>query len=633
MCFIRCFSHNPLFKKSGLFLVLWLFSSVILFSQSLPVPRNMLSAYAKKTRSHTGQPGSAYWQNTAVYNINISFDPSTRYIQGNETIDYVNNSPDTLDRVVFKLFPNYYKKGAARAKEINPEDISEGMSVKEILINKRAVSSGDILTESTNMTIRTTIYPGQRVQFMLYFSYELNKGSHNRTGQVDEGSHFVAYFYPRITVYDDVDGWNLYPYTGSYEFYNDFCDFNLSVRIPSDYIVWATGDHVNSAEVFSEAIQSRIEKAAKEDVPVTIIDSSDLPDRGTITKGREINVWKFVSQHVPDIAFAVSNHYMWQSASLVVDSNTNRRTRVDAVFNPVHKDYFHVLSDAVKTISCMSFRFPKWPFPYSHETIFDGLDQMEYPMMANDNPVEDRTESIELTDHEIFHTMFPFYMGINETKYGWMDEGWATLGEWLISPMIDPTIVDQYGLVRCEKAAGTESDGVIMNITPSLVGEGFFVNSYPKPALGYLYVKDMLGDDVFFKGLHHYIRTWNGKHPLPLDFFACMNEGSGKDLNWFWLNWFYEQGVPDLSIADVKENGRNKSVVVERIGSKYVPVDITVKYRDGSQETFHSSVEVWKKGDRKISIPFQTSRTIQSVELGSTYTVDVDRSNNTFIVK
>ena len=294
-------------------------------------------------------------------------------------------------------------------------------------------------------------------------------------------------------------------------------------------MVWATGDLKNCNDVFTQKYCDRIRQAETNDAIIDIIDSNDLK-QGNITTNT-VNTWLFESDNVTDVAIGISNHYVWQSSSLIVDPKTKRRTRVDAVFNTKHKDFFWVASDARKTVEAMSYRFPKWPFPYNHETVFDGLDQMEYPMMVNDNPVEDRAESIELTDHEIFHTMFPFYMGINETKYGWMDEGWATIGEWLISPMIDTTIIDEYGMSAVNASAGTEVDLPITTLTTQLSGTPAFVNNYPKPALGYLYVKDMLGDEQFYKGLHNYFRNWNGKHPMPYDFFYSMNTGIGKNLN------------------------------------------------------------------------------------------------------
>ncbi|MEO7524278.1 MAG: M1 family aminopeptidase, partial [Ferruginibacter sp.] len=383
---------------------------------------------------------------------------------------------------------------------------------------------------------------------------------------------------------------------------------------------------------FEDKYLQRIKQAETQDAYITVIDSTDLKE-GHITRPANSHTWIFASKHVTDAVFAISNHYLWQSSSLVADSSTGRRTRVDAVFSSAHKDYLNVVCDARKTVEYMSYRFPKWPFPYNHETVFDGLDQMEYPMMVNDNPLEDRAQSIELTDHEIFHTMFPFYMGINETKYGWMDEGWATIGEWLISPMIDPSIVDEYGMDRYENVAGNEVDLPITTLTTQQFGPSMFINSYPKPALGYLYVKDMLGDELFYKGLHNYFRNWNGKHPIPYDFFYSMNAGTGKDLNWFWKRWFFDSGVPDLAIANYTSTGNQKKIFIDSKGNKPVPVDVTVFYEDGTTQKFHRSISVWEKGNKTIVINFSSPKKIERINLGSTYVPDVDKKNNLIILK
>lgn len=602
------------------------------FSQELPTPENMKASYSKGIRTTSGLPGKDYWQNKAQYDIRVEVDPVSWQMKGTEEIVYYNNSPDTLKEIVFKLYPNFYQTGAPRLKSIDSADLHSGMKIDKLGINGKESSENIIKTEYTNMYVRALLPPRQSIRFSISFSYPLNKGSHMRTGVVDRGTAFIAYFFPRIAVYDDIDGWNRYPYLGTAEFYNDFCDFRLSVNLPDRYLAWATGDHVNRKDVFTQRYLDRIIRAEKEDGLLTIIDTNDLDRKYDITKGSPFNTWLFEAKNVTDIAFAFSDQYMWQSSSLVVDSSTGRRTRVDAVFSKKHKDYFHVLSDARKTIEAMSFRFPRWPFPYNHMTVFDGLDQMEYPMMANDNPIADRAESIELTDHEIFHTMFPFYMGTNETKYGWMDEGWATLGEWLISPMIDSSIVDEYGMDRYQAAAGKEFDHPIMTLTADQTGPGFFLNSYPKPALGYLYVMDMLGEEVFFKALHHYISTWNGKHPVPLDFFNCMNAGSGNDLNWFWKRWFYDNGFPDLAIGKVSQKGKNKKVTVVSKGNKPVPVDLVVIFDDGSKVNFHRTIEVWKDKN-STTLAFSSPKRIKEVRLGSTYAADIDKSDNKVILK
>ena len=448
-----------------------------------------------------------------------------------------------------------------------------------------------------------------------------------RTGAIDSSAWFVAYFFPRIAVYDDLDGWNRHPYLGTQEFYNDFCDFKTAITVPKDYIVWATGDLTNCAEVFTPTYCQRIAMAEKSDGITTIIDSMDLK-AGNITMQKPENTFRFDAKNVTDAVFAISKQYLWKSSSLIVDKSTGRRTRVDAVFNPRHHDYLEVVDFARKTVESMSFQFPRWPYPYSHETIFDGLDQMEYPMMVNDNPLEDRVDAIELTDHEIFHTMFPFYMGINETKYGWMDEGWATIGEWLISPMIDSSIDDDYGVARYETSAGTELDLPITTLTTQEYGLPMFTNSYPKPAMGYLYVKDLLGDDVFYKALHQYIRNWNGKHPMPYDFFYSMNAGAGRNLNWFWKRWFFDDGMPDLAITKYTSGKKEHIVLVESKGNKPVPVDLTVTFTDGSTQKIHRSIAVWEKGEKTVEIRFTANKTVKNIVMGSTYVPDMDKSNN-----
>jgi hypothetical protein len=614
----------------------FLFTGVIIavqcFSQQLFIPKDILAAYEKGTRSPDGKPGKNYWQNTAKYKIDVSFDPETRLVSGVVDINYINNSPDTLKQIWFKLYPNLYKKGSPRQSKVSPEDLTEGVDIDSMWVNNKWIDAKSFTIDATNMIIgRQSVAHGQSVPFRIKYHYTLNKGSHIRTGEIEPGADFIAYFFPRISVYDDIDGWNRYPYNGSQEFYNDFCDFDVNITVPKNFVVWATGELQNAGEVLNPIYHQRLQKAEAADDVITIIDTTDL--KQSITANHSFNTWHFTATDVADFVFATSDHYIWKSTSVVVDPVTKRRTRVDAVFNPKHRDYFNVINDARKTVEAMSYNFPKWPYPYSHETVFDGLDQMEYPMMVNDNPVEDRAESIELTDHEIFHTMFPFYMGINETKYAWMDEGWATIGEWLISPMIDSTIVDEYGVASYERSAASEIDLPITTLSTQLNGTSYFLNSYPKPAFGYLYVKDMLGDSLFTKALHYYIQQWHGKHPMPYDFFNCMNAGSGKNLNWFWKRWFFDNGYPDLSISSISNKLKSYNVVITSKGTKPVPIDLTVTFADKTTASFHRSVEVWEKGNTSVTVTIPTSQKIVKAELTGVYNVDANKADNVYSVK
>jgi hypothetical protein len=609
--------------------IVLLLGSLTSYAQlTLPIAVNLQNTYLKGTRSTGGAPGKNYWQNTANYTIKVNFNPQNLSLTGTVAIDYINNSPDTLTKVLFKLYPNLYKKGTIRDMPVAAADLTDGVQIQSINIDNRLLDTTKHKIDGTNMTLDgQQILPKQKVHFDIAYSYTLNKGSHIRTGQVDPGAFFIAYFFPRIAVYDDIDGWNEYPYIGSQEFYNDFCHFDAEITVPGNYQVWATGNLKNTTDVYNPKYVKLIDQAGTSDQVTDIITEADVK-AADITKNNTTNTWKFEADSVTDLVFATSNHYIWKASSLVVDAKTGRRTRVDAVFNPAHKDYFPVVNYARKTVETMSYGFPKWPYPYPHETVFDGLDQMEYPMMVNDNPLEQSDDAIELTDHEIFHTMFPFYMGTNETKYGFMDEGWATIAEWLISPIIDPKIVDPYGMSAVNGTAGIEQDAPIMTLTPQLTGVAKFTDNYPKPALGYLYVKDMLGDELFTKALHYYISQWHGKHPMPYDFFNCINTGSGVNLNWFWKSWFFDNGVPNLAITKVSHQLKKYTVTITSIGNKPVPIHLTVHYTDGSTQMVHASIVCWTKGNKTTTVDFIAPKAVKQLVLGTTYDADTDKRDN-----
>lgn len=349
------------FKNFLLPLVLLICTTAIFAQTNLELPRNYQYAYdIAQTRSLTGLPGKNYWQNTAHYKIDVNFDPVTLLVSGTESIEYINNSPDTLHNVAFKLYPNLYKKGVPRDMSIAPEDLTDGVQLKNVYFNTNPLDSLAIRINGTNMNLRKTeILPGAMATFKLDFSYTLNRGSHIRTGAVDESSAFIAYFFPRISVYDDIDGWNRNPYLGSQEFYNDFCDFSVNITVPKNFVVWATGDLTNCQDVLQEKYCKRLQEAEASDQTIDIIDSADLADKAGITKNNAFHTWHFEATNVTDFVFAISDHYLWKSTSVQVDASSLQRTRVDVAFNPAHKDFYEVVDFARKTVDYMSYRFPK----------------------------------------------------------------------------------------------------------------------------------------------------------------------------------------------------------------------------------------------------------------------------------
>lgn len=602
---------------------------------SLNIPRELQKAYNKGTRDISGEPGKNYWQNSAAYDINVSFDPSNRQVSGSESIVYDNNSPDTLRALVFKIFPNYYSKGVSRIRGIDSTDVLPAVKIDSLRIDgkeNRTIMAG------SNMYVYYRMLPATRIKISLKFSFTLNKGSALRGGESEKGAWFIPYFFPRIAVYDDVTKWDTYRYLGLAEFYNDFCDFKLNITVPQNYIVWATGTLTNTDEVFNPVYSKRISAAEKSDEIITIIDTSDIASNN-ITQGNAFNTFRFAAENVTDVAFAVSNHYLWKSSSVLVDSSSGRRTRVDAVFGEKRKDFYEVVDFARKTVSLMSYYFPEWPFPYQHETVFNCINQnggMEFPMMVNDGNTPDRAFTIDVTLHEIFHTMFPFYTGINETKYGWMDEGMAILANWLLMPKFEPSrnsVLVVSGVAEYSAFAGSESDVPVSTLSIQLDDPAFTINSYYKPAMALMYLRDMIGEDVFLKGLHQFIRDWKGKHPLPYDFFFSMNRGTGLNLNWYWQRWFMESGVPDLAITGNASDKKSRIFSVEMKGQKPVPVDFNITFADGTKQTIHRSVAVWEKEPKKVELRIPGNKQVIRIDLGNQLIPDVNPQDNHLEIK
>jgi hypothetical protein len=274
---------------------------------TLPVPVNLRDTYTRGTRTTTGAPGKNYWQNTADYTIAINFNPISRLLNGTVSVDYTNNSPDTLNEISLKLYPNIYKNGAIRNMPVSASDLTDGVLIKKLAIDKTDQDRSRWMIDGTNMTLKTLpILPKQKIHFDIAYSYKLNKTSHIRTGQVDSGAFFIAYFFPRIAVYDDIDGWNQNHYRGSEEFYNDFCHFNLAITVPGNYKVWSTGDLKNANEVYVPKIVARIHEAEQNDKITDIITEAELKEK--ITANKVANTWKFEADSVTDMAFAISNH-------------------------------------------------------------------------------------------------------------------------------------------------------------------------------------------------------------------------------------------------------------------------------------------------------------------------------------
>jgi aminopeptidase N len=270
---------------------------------------------------------------------------------------------------------------------------------------------------------------------------------------------------------------------------------------------------------------------------------------------------------------------------------------------------------------------------------------MEYPMMVNDETNQDLAFSRFVAEHEIAHSWFPFYMGINESRYGFMDEGWATTFEYLIGKAdLGQDKADEFFReFRVNYMSYDPSpleDLPIITPADALKGDPYGTNAYGKPSLAYLAMKDMLGDELFKKCLHTFMDRWHGKHPIPWDFFYSFNDASGKDLNWFWNNWFFTNNYLDLAVTAasqtrVIDNHTSISVNIHNVGGFAVPFDVVLHYTDGSSKGIHETPAVWEKDQKNIiiAVPTDADRTLASLELNTGIYVDANPVDNKWSAK
>jgi len=592
-------------------------------------------AYKKGTRSPDGRPGPNYWQNTSRYDISIATNPPDRMVAGEEKITYVNNSPDTLPVIVIRLTPNIHRPGMSRAVRADSAYLTAGVQIDQYAENgqPRPWHSENDGTWK-NVRLAKPLLPHDSVRLHFRWHYQVSLES-NREGMIDSTTFFLAYFYPRVAVYDDYNGWDRMDFTDLQEFYNDFNDYTLRVSVPANYIVWATGDLQDPADVLNPSYGSKLAASMKGDAILHIATPAEIAG-GKVTPQHPGNTWIWKASHISDMTVGLSNHYAWDASSVVVDDATGRRASVQAAYNDTAKDFHRMVEFGRHALDWLSHNWPGVPYPFPKTTLFQGYADMEYPMMVNDNTTEDPIFSRFVAEHEIAHSWFPFYMGINESRYACMDEGWATTLELFIGRS-DLGVEKAENFYKQFRVNGyiydpsAAEDLPIITPADALKGIAYGNNAYGKPSLAYLAMKDMLGDDLFKKCLHTYMDRWHGKHPTPWDFFYSFNDAAGRNLNWFWQDWFFTNNYIDIAIDKVE----GSNVQITNIGGFAIPFDIDVQYTDGSAAATHQTPALWSSGQKTVSasLPSGGGKQIRSVRLKTGIFVDADASDNTWTAK
>ena len=387
-------------------------------------PLEIQQAIKNNTRSIDGKPGRKYWHNKAEYKIEVEIDTSKRTLNGTEEIKYFNNSPDTLKQIIIRLYPDLYKKGNARDWDLDVKEIGDGTNITSLAINGIQQNKIDTLSrQTTNLIIplNEKLMPGGSIQFKINWNYKFQTVFPYKEGIYSDNSYFVAYWYPQIAVYDDIDKWDDFYYKGVIDHYTDFSDYDVSITVPKEYVVWATGLLQNPEEVLSKNYLDKYLSALKSDEIVSVINAQDRK-AGGITIQKEKNIWHFKTDNVPDFVFGTSAVHLWDLTSLIVDKKTGRRSIIGTAFKENTRFQFNITGMAKKTIDFLSTELPGVPYPFPSFTVFEGSGACEFPMMTNVGPYSGEWLNIHSLSHEITHSYFPFYMGFNERKYACMDK-------------------------------------------------------------------------------------------------------------------------------------------------------------------------------------------------------------------
>lgn len=613
-------------------LSVFLVSSIIGISQKYYMPDEILEAYKKGTRDLRGMPGSDYFQNSAHYSIKASFDPVKGILQGTSKIKYVNNSPDSLYFIVIRLYHDIMRKGNIRDEEVGAEDIGKGVQIHSLVIdNIEYINNPDVFINRSGTNLLAVLpeylVPNGNVMLSIRWTTQLPGKHLHRFGHYGQDNWFVAYWYPQIAVYDDVDGWDQINYTGTYEFYNDFASFDVEVSVPKGHIVWATGDWENPESVLSERKLEKYNQAQASDQQISIIGRDDWDNNSVFKKSGKLK-YHFLADNVTDFAFAVSGNYLWDAASVITDSVAGARTVVHTAYPVDATGFDNLAAYAVRAVKHFSGTSLGIPYPFPKATIFNGDGGMEFPMMVNQ-----REESLESNNfvamHELFHAYFPFMTGLNEKKYAWMDEGLTSylpmetesfLGGYYFTM---PKVNQNYNFF-----AGRYDEAPLMWPSYELRDFSYQHQAYFRSSVALFILEQYLGRAKFRGAIREFALRWSGKHPTGYDFIFTLEDYCHEDLGWLIRPLFFERAWADIAISNARIKDNILTVELINQGGFPLPVDIRVIQDDGQVHTEHLGVEVWKKGQKSILYNITGIKDFKKVEIGNPDLPDKDTSNN-----
>lgn len=554
--------------------------------QLLPTPNNY--------RTGSGAPGHEYWQQKADYKIKVALDENKHNLTGSETITYYNYSPDNLDYLWVQIDQNRFKKGSTGIEMQNTR-LSENpnFGMVGLLAGKASKwgcdiksvkdKSGKALKYTINGTMMRIDLPQPLKAKSGSFTFSIDwvsqivdaKKSNARSGYeyfAKDGNYLyeIAQWFPRMCVYDDVNGWQNKQFLGSGEFALTFGDYEVAITAPADHIVGATGELQNAKKVLTSTQLQRLKKAENATSPVAIVTQKEV-EAAEKSKSKKTKTWVFKAKNVRDFAWASSRKFIWDAMQVKVGNN---KVWAMSYFpkegNPLWGKYStQVVAHTLKTYSKYTFDYP-YPVAISvHGPIFG----MEYPMICFNGgrpnpdgtvPARTRKAMISVIIHEVGHNFFPMIVNSDERQWTWMDEGLNSFMQYLSEQEIPAqswakadypnTYPHRRGPAKnIVRYMRTDPSKIVPIMTNSESIPQFGNNAYGKPATALNILREtVMGKELFDHAFKTYAQRWYFKHPKPADFFRTMEDASGVDLDWFWRGWFYSTLPVDMSIEEVK---------------------------------------------------------------------------------
>jgi Peptidase family M1 domain len=646
--------------------ILLLFITVSVFAQEEKKPEPKKSVFDQHevfnplfqyqimspTRSGTGAPGVMYWQNKADYKINVAFDDVANTITGEVEITYTNNSSDKLSFLWLQMDQNQFnsKSRSAAMKSVSGsrfggDDAFEGgFELKSVQVEQKGkVSVGDYVVTDTRMQVRLTEPlgdKGDKIKVKIAYSFKIPKKGSDRMGMLDTKNGIVyeiAQWYPRMCVYDDIEGWNTFPYLGAGEFFCEYGDYEYSITAPASHIVVGSGELLNPQECWTATQLTRLTQAMSSDKTVMIRAANEVkeansrPSKPTIT-------WKFRMKNSRDVAWASSKAFIVDACKMNLPSGKKSMAMSAYPEESATNDSWNRSTEYVK--GCIEFYsnyLLEYPYPVA-VNVAGTCGGMEYPGMTFCGHKAKNADLWGVTDHEMGHTWFPMIVGADERKFAWMDEGMNTFINTLSTAAFNNgeyKSADRFTgkMNRFAPFIYRPNSEKIMNLPDVIQESNLGFEAYFKPAIGYRMLREqVLGKERFDYAFRTYTQRWAYKHPTPYDFFKTMEDAAGEDLGWFWKSWFYELFKIDQAVKDVRYNrgDATKGAIITIENLEKMPMPVVVEYETvtGKKGRVELPVEVWFRGPTwKFQV--NTTEELKSVTIDPDETlVDADYKNN-----